>query len=218
MAAAPMKERGARLGRATRTIAQTSASRRPPALLGKVSCSMERSQATFGLAVAGCVGAAVGALISTYRSRPRAPYDASLDEVSALVRPNIRRLEPYRCARDDYEEGVLLDANENAFGPVVQTCPGGGPRGAVVRAACGLDLHRYPCPYQKDVKDAVARFRGVALSHPIAHVMESARAPRGAEARRMFLNTVFRFLRLSFEFKGALSRKLHQSGSTLIDS
>ena len=123
---------------------------------------MERSQATFGLAVAGCVGAAVGALISTYRSRPRAPYDASLDEVSALVRPNIRRLEPYRCARDDYEEGVLLDANENAFGPVVQTCPGGGPRGAVVRAACGLDLHRYPCPYQKDVKDAVARFRGVA--------------------------------------------------------
>ena len=119
------------------------------------------SSSSSSLALAAGLGAAAGALALAYARRPRAPYDGSLDEVSALVRPNIRRLEPYRCARDDYEEGVLLDANENAFGPVVQTCPGGGGRGAVVRAACGLDLHRYPCPYQKPLKDAVGAFRGV---------------------------------------------------------
>ena len=29
-----------------------------------------------------------------------------------LARPNIKSLQPYRCARDDYHTGVLLDANE----------------------------------------------------------------------------------------------------------
>ncbi|PWY99979.1 putative histidinol-phosphate transaminase [Testicularia cyperi] len=33
-----------------------------------------------------------------------------------LVRPNILSLEPYRCARDDYQSGILLDANENSLG------------------------------------------------------------------------------------------------------
>lgn len=33
-----------------------------------------------------------------------------------LARPNILSLKPYRCARDDYCKGVLLDANENPFG------------------------------------------------------------------------------------------------------
>lgn len=32
------------------------------------------------------------------------------------IRANILSLEPYRCARDDYSEGILLDANENALG------------------------------------------------------------------------------------------------------
>lgn len=39
--------------------------------------------------------------------------------LSGLVRPNIQDLTPYRCARDDYSEGVLLDANENSFGPAL---------------------------------------------------------------------------------------------------
>ena len=34
-----------------------------------------------------------------------------------LARPNILALTPYRCARDDYDAGILLDANENSFGP-----------------------------------------------------------------------------------------------------
>ena len=34
-----------------------------------------------------------------------------------LVRPNIRALEPYSCARDEYEgdQALFLDANENPF-------------------------------------------------------------------------------------------------------
>ena len=35
------------------------------------------------------------------------------------MRENIKTLTPYRCARDDYEEGVLLDANENSIGATV---------------------------------------------------------------------------------------------------
>lgn len=33
-----------------------------------------------------------------------------------LIRPNILALQPYRCARDDYDAGILLDANENSMG------------------------------------------------------------------------------------------------------
>lgn len=40
------------------------------------------------------------------------------------IRPNILSLEPYRCARDDYDEGILLDANENAMGHSLSTSEG----------------------------------------------------------------------------------------------
>lgn len=41
------------------------------------------------------------------------PPQFSLDKA---IRSNILALLPYRCARDDYSEGILLDANENALG------------------------------------------------------------------------------------------------------
>ena len=63
----------------------------------------------------------------------------------SLVRPNILALSPYRCARDDYERGTLLDANENSFGAVT------GVEG----------LNRYPDPYQRELKKKIAAFRGV---------------------------------------------------------
>lgn len=37
--------------------------------------------------------------------------------LSGLVRENIKTLEPYHCARYDYTDGILLDANENSIGP-----------------------------------------------------------------------------------------------------
>ena len=103
---------------------------------------------------AAAAGAAIALVVSRYLKK-QAPYDATHDEVRAIVRPNIRKLEPYRCARDDYEEGVLLDANENAYGACVKSDE------ALVKAALKFDLHRYPCPHQRVVKDRVAAFRGV---------------------------------------------------------
>lgn len=68
-------------------------------------------------------------------------------DLEPLVRPNIRRLVPYRCARDDYDQGILLDANENAIGPLA----GGG------------DLNRYPDPRQDVLRRAIAHVRGCRL-------------------------------------------------------
>ena len=76
-------------------------------------------------------------------------------DLQSLVRPNIWNLRPYRCARDDFSEGVLLDANENSFGPPVE------PDGARL---ANLACERYPCPHQWELKELVAHYRGEALS------------------------------------------------------
>eukprot|EP01041_Mallomonas_annulata_P003563 gene3563-7088_t len=65
-----------------------------------------------------------------------------------IVRKNILDLTPYRCARDDYSEGILLDANENSIGPIISTRP-------------HLALNRYPDPLHLELKDHVAKLRGV---------------------------------------------------------
>lgn len=67
-------------------------------------------------------------------------------DLESLVRPNIRVLTPYRCARDDYDQGILLDANENAIGSVP----------ADIR-----ELNRYPDPHQDKLRTAYASFRGI---------------------------------------------------------
>ena len=75
-----------------------------------------------------------------------------------LARPNILELHPYRCARDDYSSGILLDANENALGPACL------PTNATDNHNV---LERYPDPYQIALKEKYAQYRGrglVALS------------------------------------------------------
>lgn len=67
-------------------------------------------------------------------------------DLDSLIRPNIKTLSPYRCARDDYDSGTLLDANENAIGSVPSD-----PRG----------LNRYPDPHQDAFREKYAAFRGV---------------------------------------------------------
>ncbi|CEG64599.1 Putative Histidinol-phosphate aminotransferase [Rhizopus microsporus] len=69
-------------------------------------------------------------------------------DLTKVIRPNILALKPYRCARDDYSEGVLLDANENAYGPALT----GEHKG---------DLNRYPDPYQSQVKERIMNLRGL---------------------------------------------------------
>lgn len=61
-------------------------------------------------------------------------------------------LKPYRCARDDYSDGILLDANENAIGPTALPTKSSDNN--------HLLLERYPCPYQLELKNAYAKYRG----------------------------------------------------------
>lgn len=77
---------------------------------------------------------------------------------SRLARPNILELQPYRCARDDYSEGILLDANENAIGPTSV------PTNSLDPYDNHLKLERYPDPYQYDLKEKYAAYRGHGLT------------------------------------------------------
>jgi histidinol-phosphate aminotransferase len=68
-------------------------------------------------------------------------------DIETLIRPNIRKLKPYRSARQDYSSGILLDANENAFGSAV--------------TFDGLELNRYPDPSQKQLRSRIAQLNNV---------------------------------------------------------
>ena len=68
--------------------------------------------------------------------------------IENLVRKNIKKLNPYTCARDLYSNGILLDANENSFGSTFQEFE-------------ELHLNRYPDPHQVDLRNAVATLLNV---------------------------------------------------------
>ena len=64
-----------------------------------------------------------------------------------LVRPNILRLTPYSCARDEFKgrnASVFLDANENPY---------------------NASLNRYPDPLQEDLKAELAQVKGVPAEY-----------------------------------------------------
>ncbi len=69
-------------------------------------------------------------------------------EIEKLVRKNIRELKPYSCARDEYNggEAVFLDANENPF---------------------ENGYNRYPDPYQRTLKAAIAPLKGVPVENMV---------------------------------------------------
>lgn len=99
---------------------------------------------------------------------PSHPPHFSLE---SLIRPNILALQPYRCARDDYSAGVLLDANENALGPSLPSLSSGSKSDAEPSAASDTlaqmsaeeqyHLNRYPSPTHDELKNTIASFRGV---------------------------------------------------------
>lgn len=62
-----------------------------------------------------------------------------------LLRPNVKTLAPYSSARDEFSgnDGVFLDANENPYGL----------------------LNRYPDPYQRQLKEAIAKVKHVATEN-----------------------------------------------------
>ncbi|KAI1437971.1 histidinol-phosphate aminotransferase [Xylaria sp. CBS 124048] len=91
--------------------------------------------------------------------------------LETCARPNILALEPYRCARDDYKDdgtNILLDANENAYGPsvtpaAVSSASASASASASISAS-GPDinfagLHRYPDPHQRELKQLFCDLR-----------------------------------------------------------
>jgi len=68
--------------------------------------------------------------------------------LESVVRANILELQPYRCARDDYSDGILLDANENSIGPAISSYK-------------NLQLNRYPDPLHYELKEEIAKLRGI---------------------------------------------------------
>ncbi|TDZ22760.1 Histidinol-phosphate aminotransferase [Colletotrichum orbiculare MAFF 240422] len=77
--------------------------------------------------------------------------------LETCARPNILALEPYRCARDDYKDdgtNVLLDANENAYGPSLESNFQAGSSGIDF-----LGLNRYPDPHQPELKQLLCSLR-----------------------------------------------------------
>lgn len=93
-------------------------------------------------------------------SGPSAPAHFSLEP---LIRPNILALQPYRCARDDYTAGILLDANENALGPALPSLPSAQPAGPSrpLRAAAGAEAAAdevlSPNPREEPTVEAIAQ-------------------------------------------------------------
>ena len=84
-------------------------------------------------------------------------------DIESVIRPNILALHPYRCARDDYQEGILLDANENALGHSIPL-PSSSTNNAESNSVSdflSLDLNRYPDPAQREIKSRIARLRGL---------------------------------------------------------
>ncbi|KAJ5082331.1 hypothetical protein N7532_011374 [Penicillium argentinense] len=91
-------------------------------------------------------------------------------DLSKCARPNILQLQPYRCARDDYKDdgtNVLLDANENAYGPglalnsegALQASETGNATGASKPEIDFLGLNRYPDPHQIELKQLFCNLR-----------------------------------------------------------
>ncbi|PJA97140.1 MAG: histidinol-phosphate transaminase [Ignavibacteriales bacterium CG_4_9_14_3_um_filter_34_10] len=66
--------------------------------------------------------------------------------IKSLVRKNILDLKPYSSARSNHLEGVLLDANENPFGSVIEN---------------DLNLNRYPDPKQTEIRNVLSKYLSV---------------------------------------------------------
>ena len=98
----------------------------------------------------------------------------SVFDIEKCARPNILSLQPYRCARDDYKDdgtNILLDANENAYGPGLDLGSTNGPTNGEVNGGVSghmakghfdvdlLGLNRYPDPHQFELKQLLCRLR-----------------------------------------------------------
>ena len=91
-------------------------------------------------------------------SEPTKPAHFDIEKV---IRPNILALHPYRCARDDYQDGILLDANENSLGHSIEPSSRIPPE---LQGTLDADLNRYPDPSHPELKSRIAKLRGLPSS------------------------------------------------------
>ncbi|RAH43887.1 histidinol-phosphate transaminase [Aspergillus brunneoviolaceus CBS 621.78] len=86
-------------------------------------------------------------------------------DLQKCARPNILKLQPYRCARDDYKDdgtNILLDANENAYGPGLALDSEGALQHSTGSPKPEIDflgLNRYPDPHQIELKQLFCNLR-----------------------------------------------------------
>ncbi|GAA5977930.1 hypothetical protein JCM11641_004336 [Rhodosporidiobolus odoratus] len=92
-------------------------------------------------------------------SSPSASPKPNHFKLDKAIRKNILALQPYRCARDDYSDGILLDANENAIGHALP--PKDDQAVAIDTSFDSLDLNRYPSPTHYDIKQRLCTLRSV---------------------------------------------------------
>ncbi|KAH8597128.1 histidinol-phosphate aminotransferase [Bisporella sp. PMI_857] len=87
-------------------------------------------------------------------------------DIGTCARPNILALEPYRCARDDYKDdgtNILLDANENAYGPSLPIKSLPKSDSSDYPSVDFLGLHRYPDPHQPVLKQLLCDLRNTHI-------------------------------------------------------
>ena len=89
-------------------------------------------------------------------------------DIEKVIRPNILALHPYRCARDDYNEGILLDANENALGHSVPFKT--NTTQDDLQPMLDLGLNRYPDPSHPTIKARIAALHGLPESNGTDHI------------------------------------------------
>ncbi|MBI5730239.1 MAG: histidinol-phosphate transaminase [Ignavibacteriales bacterium] len=73
-------------------------------------------------------------------------------EIESLVRKNILQLKPYTSARGDHMTGILLDANENSFGSVVED-------------EWNVGLNRYPDPFHRKLREELSSYLNVSKEY-----------------------------------------------------
>lgn len=67
--------------------------------------------------------------------------------IEGLARPNVRAMRPYRAARHDHAQGILLDANESPYPTMLNDPP--------------IALNRYPDPLQAALRMRLAELNGM---------------------------------------------------------
>ena len=90
------------------------------------------------------------------RTKMRSASDSKTYMINSLIRPNLRNFAAYTSARSLYQEGLLLDANENSFGSVISS------------PVLNDELNRYPDPKSAKLRRALGKFLDVPEKNILA--------------------------------------------------